>query len=112
MAIFYSQDLLDRELDDLDMGMVHDATNDPSEGELHQASHRGDLEEVKRLTDEKHLNPLQKDKYGHNALHYAARGGQLAVMKYFTEERGCNPTSPDHGGRTPCLLYTSDAADE
>ena len=67
MAAFYSQDLLDRELDDFDMEMGPETTDDSSKLKLHQASRRGDLEEVKRLTEEKHLNPLQKEgKYGRN----------------------------------------------
>ena len=98
LTIFYSQD---RELDDLDMGMRCDATYDLSELELHQASYRGDLEGVKRLTGEKHLNPLQTDEYGRTALHYAAGGGHIGVLKYFSEERGYNPTTPDDDGATP-----------
>ena len=72
---------------------------DESSGhELHLVSQKGDLEEVKRLTEEKELNPLQKDKDGMNALHYAARGGQLCVLKYFIEEQGHNPASQSSVG--------------
>ena len=57
--------------------MEHDAAKlrpalDSSELKLHQASHKGELDNVKRLIEEKKLNPLQKDKNGNNALHYAA----------------------------------------
>ena len=78
-------------------------TWDSNRHKLHQASYRGDLEEIKKiLAAEKNLNPLQKaGDYGQNALHSAAQGGQLGVMKYFVEERGCNPASQDNSGWTP-----------
>ena len=87
------------------MEMRTDETWDSNRHKLHQASYRGDLEEIKKiLTTEKNLNPLQKAgdyAYGQNALHSAAQGGQLGVMKYFVEERGCNPASQDDSGWTP-----------
>ena len=108
IPIFHSQDLIDRELSDVDIGMGHVAmeTSHSNENELHLVSRRGDLEEVKRLVEEKKLNPLEKvGKYGHNALHYAADGGHLGVMKYFIE-RGYNPASEDSDGRT-CLHFAA-----
>ena len=104
IPIFHSQDLIDRELGDVDIGMGHVAmeTSQSKINELHRASRRGDLEEVKRLVEEKKLNPLEKGgKYGLNALHFAAVGGHLGVMKYFIE-RGYNPASESTGGWT-CL---------
>ena len=102
MPIFHSQDLIDRELDDLDMGMGPGETSHSTENELHRASREGDLEEVKKLVEEKHFNPLQKvGRNGWNALHYAARGGDVDVMKYFIEERQCNPASQDDHGWMP-----------
>ena len=54
--------------------MEHDAAkphppDDSSRLELHQASRRGDLDEVKRLVEEKKLNPLEKDDNSNTALH-------------------------------------------
>jgi ankyrin repeat protein len=66
-----------------DMGMGHDSS---SAHELRLASKKGDLKAVKYLTEEKHLNPLQRDENGRNAIHYTAWGGQLAVLKYFIVE--------------------------
>ena len=92
IPIFHSQDLIDRELGDLE-GHVAMETSHSKRNELHLASHRGDLEEVKLLVEEKKLNPLEKDsKDGQNALHYAAYGGHLSVMKYYVD-RGYNPAS-------------------
>ena len=108
IPIFHSQDLIDRELGDIDIGMGHVAveTSHSNINELHLASHRGDLEEVKRLVEEKKLNPLEKGgEYGQNALHYAAAGGHLGVMKYFIE-RGYNPASESTEGWT-CLHYAA-----
>ena len=104
IPIFHSQDLIDRELGDLDIGMGHIAmeTSHSNDNELHLVSRRGDLEEVKRLVEEKKLNPLEKGgKNGANALHIAAVGGHLSVMKYFIE-RGYNPASESTEGWT-CL---------
>ena len=104
IPIFHSQDLIDRELGDVDIGIGHVAmeTNHSNKNELHLASRRGDLEEVKRLVEEKKLNPLEKGgKYGRNALHFTAIGGHLGVMKYFIE-RGYNPASESTNGST-CL---------
>ena len=100
---FHSQDLIDTELDDLEMELWTGGTWDSNGHKLHQASYRGDLEEIKKiLAAEKNLNPLQKaGDYGQNALHSAAQGGQLDVMKYFVEEKGCNPASQDDSGWTP-----------
>lgn len=94
---------MDSELDDLDAEMGMGETGDSNKDKLHQASYRGDLEEIKKiLAAEKNLNPLQKaGRYGQNALHSAAQGGQIGVMKYFAEERGCNPASQDDSGWTP-----------
>ena len=100
--------MFDRELGDVDIRMGRGAmeTNHSKKNELHQASHRGDLEEVKRLVEEKKLNSLEKrGKNGHNALHCTAAGGHLGVMKYFIE-RGYNPASEDSDGRT-CLSYAA-----
>ena len=84
------------------MGMGHGVAGGSNENELHLASYRGDLQEIKRLTEEKQLNPSQKEgKYGKNTLYYAARFGQLGVLKYFIEERGCNPTNKDNRAMTP-----------
>ena len=58
-VLFLFQDLLDKGVDDVDMETGQDTT--AGESKLHMASLRGNLEEVKRLTEEKHLNPLQKD---------------------------------------------------
>ena len=104
ISIFHSQDLIDQEFGDLDVRMGHVAmeTSHSNENELHLASHRGDLEEVKRLVEEKKLNPLEKGgEYGLNALHFAAVGGHLGVMKYYVE-RGYNPASDTTEGWT-CL---------
>ena len=99
IPILYSQDLIDS---DFDMGMGPGETHHSTKNELHLASYRGDLEEVKVLVEEKGLNPLQKGgPNGVNALHYAAGGGQLAVLKYFVKERGCNPASQSNRGWTP-----------
>ena len=82
-------------------------TSQLHENELHLSSRLGDLEEVKRLVEEKQLNPLEKvGKYGRNALHYAAVGGHLCVMKYYTEERGYNPASQSDEGWN-CLHYVA-----
>ena len=107
ISIFHSQDLIDRELCDLDIGMGHVAmeTSHFKENELHLASRRGDLEEVKRLVEKK-LNPLEKvGKKGRNALHFAAAGGHLSVIKYFIE-RGYNPACENTAGWT-CLHYAA-----
>ena len=104
IPIFHSQDLIDRELGDLAIRMGHVAmeTSHSNENELHLASGRGDLEEVKRLVEEKKLNPLEKGgKNGLNALHFAAEAGHLGVMKYFIES-GYNPASESTEGWT-CL---------
>ena len=86
----------------MEIGQVAMVAGHSNKQALHHASLRGDLEEVKRLTEEEQLNPLEKvEEYGWNALHYAAEGGQLEVLKYFTEERGCNPAIQDSSGRTP-----------
>ena len=96
--------MFDRELDDLDMGTGHGGTG--TVNKLHLASRRGDLEEVKWLTEKKGFNPLQKGKYGHNALHYAAWEGHVRVMKYYVEERRCNPANKDSKGWT-CLHHAA-----
>ena len=84
--------------------MGHSGTR--TANDLHVASLRGDLEEVKRLIENEGFNPLQTEsKNGQNALHYAAWGGQLEVMQYFIEEKGCNPTCQDFRGSTP--LHTA-----
>ena len=104
IPIFHSQDLIDQELGDLDIGMGHEAMeiSHSIKNELHEASRRGDLEEVKRLVEEKKLNPIEKgDKYGLNALYIAAVGGHLGVMKYYVS-REYNPASEDTSGMT-CL---------
>ena len=105
ILIFHSQDLIDRELGDVDIGMGHVAmeTSHSNINELHLASHRGDLEEVKRLVEEKKLNPLEKG--GKNALHIAAEAGHLGVMKYYVQ-RGYNPARENAGGMT-CLHYAA-----
>ena len=78
--------------------------DDSSELELHQASFRGDLKEVKRLVDEDR-NPLRKDKYRRTALHRAVTGGRMEVLKYFIEERGLVPACTGQYNRT--LLHTA-----
>ena len=84
------QDIVERDLrDEPYLIMEHDAAKlqppDDSGGlELHQASRRGELDKVKRLTEEKKLNPLQKDKNNNTALHLAALGGHLNVCLLYT----------------------------
>ena len=127
--------MVERDLrDEPYLRMEHDAAklrppDDASELELHQASRRGELDEVKRLTEEKKLNPLQKNNNNDTALHLAAVGGHLNIMKYFIEERFLVPACLGWHGQTPlhraafnkqlevvrylvaeqqvCLLYTS-----
>ena len=75
---------------------------DPDTGnELHDASRKGELQEVKRLTEEEQLDPLGVNKKGLNALHCAALAGHLDVLKYFIEDRGCNAACVDQRGATP-----------
>ena len=100
MYLFPFQNLFDRGLADLDMGMGHGGTD--TSNKLHQASERGDLGEVKRLIEDEGFSPLQTvGKYEKNALHYAAVEGHTAVIKHFIQERGCNPACQDSRGRTP-----------
>ena len=81
-------------------------TTNFDENELHLASRRGDLQEVKRLVEEKQLNPLEKGgDFGLNALHCAAAYGHLSVLKYYTE-RGYNPASESSNGWT-CLHFAA-----
>ena len=86
------QDVVERNLrDEPYLRMEHDAAklrppDDASGLKLHQASCRGRLDEVKQLTEEKKLNPLQKDKNNDTALHYAAEGGHLNVIKYLLKK--------------------------
>ena len=66
---------------------------------LRKASLNGNLEEIKRLVEEKHLNPLQRvGKTASNALHCAAAAGHL---RYFIEDRGCSAACVDQDGWTP-----------
>ena len=74
--------------------------DDSSGLELHQASLRGEIDKIKQLVENQHVNPLLKDKYGDTALHYAAMGGDLSVMKYFIEEQGLSPACQGQYGRT------------
>ena len=100
MYLFPFQNLFDRGLADLDMGMGHGGSG--TLNELHRASYRGDLEEVKRLIEEEGFNPLQTvGEYEKNALHFAAAGGHTTVIKHFIQERGCNPACQDSQGVTP-----------
>ena len=90
---------------DLDIGMGHSGTG--TANELHVASRRGDLEEVKRLIEKERSTP---DKYGRDTLPYVALGGELRVMKYFIEERGCNPSCQNSRGGTMIELQASSIA--
>ena len=91
------------------MGMGHDITARDGHGNssgvdsrLHKASLNGNLQEVKRLMEEEHLNPLQRvGKTASNALHYAAAQGHIDVLRYFIEDRGCNAACVDQDGWTP-----------
>ena len=101
------QDIVERDLrDEPYLRMEHDAAklrppDDASGPKLHQASCRGRLDEVKQLTEEKKLNPLQKDKNNNTALHCAAKGGHLNIMKYFIEERSLIPVCLGWHRHTP-----------
>ena len=88
---------MDRELDDLEMGMGHGVAGVSTENELHLASGSGDLKKVKEFIEKKQFDPLQKEgQLGANALHYSAWFGQLGVLRYFIEEKGCPPASQDN----------------
>ena len=101
------QDIVERDLrDEPYLRMEDDAAKlrppDDSSGlELHRASHRGELDEVKRLIEEKKLNPLLKNKNNDTALHLAAIGGHLNIMKYFIEEKCLVPACLGWTGQTP-----------
>ena len=75
------------------------------EFQVHNASRRGNLDEIKKLVDEEHLDPLQEDETGNTALHCAAAGGHLNVLQYFIEELECAPSSSGQQGCTP--LHTA-----
>ncbi len=57
---------------------------------LHEATLKGDLEEVKRLIKEG-ANPLDQDLYNDTLLHHAATIGELKILKYLIEDVHCVP---------------------
>ena len=67
---------------------------------LHLASQSGTLETVRFLTDEKHCDPLCRNKSG-TSLHSAALGGRLDVLKFFISEKHCDPMYRNKSGNTP-----------
>ena len=100
--IDFFQGIFERELGDI-MGTRHGITlkNPDAGNKLHIASQKGELQEVKRLTEEEKLDPLGLDKSGFNSLHLAAMGDHLDVLRYFIEDRGCSAACVDRRGVTP-----------
>ena len=61
----------------------------------------GNLSQVKRLVEEKEVDPLFSEENGAPALHTACYSGHLEIVKYFVEERNCNIDSRDKCGNAP-----------
>ena len=80
---------------------LKDGDLNTGDDKLCHASLKGDLQEVKRLTEEEQYDPLGVDENGINALHYAVAAGHLDVLRYFTEDRGCNAACTGPNGWTP-----------
>lgn len=88
--------ILDRGLGDIFSSKDGDSNTG---NKLVDASANGNLQEVKRLTEEEQLDPEQGvGKNEVNALHEAAVTGHLDVLRYFIEERGCNAACMSVGG--------------
>ena len=69
--------------------------------ELHHAAAVGDMEHVRLLMENKHCDPMQRDKNGFAAFHMAAIAGNVQVFKYFITECNCSPACPGSLGLTP-----------
>ena len=106
------QDLLDRELEELDYELKVQGITDTSSFhiiesglELHHAAAMGQLEYVRFLVEKKYCNPSQHV-HGNTAFHIAAISGNLQILKYFITETNCNPAYPGPLGLT-CLHLAS-----
>ena len=68
---------------------------------LHIASAYGQLETVKLLVEEQHVNPYYTGLCGYTPLHAAAMAGHWDIVKYFIEKQKCDPMCQDTAGRAP-----------
>ena len=71
--------------------LVEERHVNPFLEDLWCASQYGHLDIVKYFVEERNCNIECKDSFGQIPLHYAAAWGKLAIVKYLIEERGCDP---------------------
>jgi ankyrin repeat protein len=79
----------------------------PSSGPLHGAAARGDLNELKRLTDDGWKNVNERGAMDYTPLHYAAKHGHVDVAEWLIE-KGADVNAKDKNGETPLHLAACD----
>lgn len=74
--------------------------------DLVQAIDNEDLDEVRRITEQKGVNIKWKNIRSNKALQYSAAKGCLSVVRYFLEQQLLDVNTEANGGWTPLLLAT------
>ena len=71
----------------------------PMAKEIVAACRNGELERVKDLVEQQHVDPNEwiedDERYGKTPLHWAAHFGHLEIMKYLVEKCKCDPMRRD-----------------